>query len=195
VSARTSTIALIAAATLGVGACGNDQKGDSASTTPPPATETTATTPEVTATETATETATTDKPAATATYDISKDRSVKPAIPKPTGDPPTALVVQDIVKGKGRGARSGDTVTVDYVGVSYSTGEQFDASWDSGQPFSFPLGAGRVIPGWDQGVVDMKKGGRRLLVIPPDLAYGAAGNDSIAPNETLVFVIDLKKLG
>jgi peptidylprolyl isomerase len=197
VSARTSTIALIAAAALGAGACGNDQPGKSASPPPPPPppAETTASTPDVTETTTATTTETTTTKKATASYDISKDRSTKPTIPKPTGDPPTALVVQDIVKGKGRGARAGDTVTVDYVGVSYSTGQQFDASWDSGQPFSFPLGAGRVIPGWDQGVVDMKKGGRRLLVIPPELAYGTAGNQGIAPNETLVFVIDLRKLG
>jgi peptidylprolyl isomerase len=80
---------------------------------------------------------------------------------------------------------------VQYVGVSYSTGEQFDASWDSGQPFQFQLGAQMVIPGWDQGVAGMKKGGRRELVIPPDLAYGPQGRPGIAPNETLVFVIDL----
>jgi peptidylprolyl isomerase len=183
--ARKSTIALLVAAALGTGACGEDKQSNSASTTPPPATTgTTAATPETT---------TTTKPAATATYNISKDRSIKPLIPKPTGDPPTALVVQDIVKGKGRGARAGDTVTVDYVGVAYSTGQEFDTSWGR-EPFSFPLGAGRVIPGWDQGVVDMKKGGRRLLVIPSDLAYGPAGNQGIAPNETLIFVIDLKKL-
>ncbi|MDX6706682.1 MAG: hypothetical protein QOI48_2528 [Solirubrobacteraceae bacterium] len=187
--ARKSTIALLVAAALGTGACGEAKKSDSASPTPPSATtETTAATPETTTTTTTT------KPAATATYNISKDRSIKPAIPKPTGDPPTALVVQDIVKGKGRGARAGDTVTVDYVGVTYSTGQQFDASWDSGKPFTFPLGAGRVIAGWDQGVVDMKKGGRRLLVIPSDLGYGPAGNQGIAPNETLIFVVDLKKI-
>jgi peptidylprolyl isomerase len=187
-SARTSTIALLAAAALGVGACGDDDKSGSASTTAPPAaTETTPAT-----TEPATTTA---APAAQATYKISKDRSIKPAIPKPTGDPPSELVIQDVVKGKGKGAKAGDPVTVDYVGVSHSTGEQFDASWDGGSPFTFTLGTGGVIQGWDQGVVGMKQGGRRLLVIPPDLAYGVDGRPGIAPNETLLFVIDLRKIG
>lgn len=183
-SARTSTIALIVVAALGAGACGDDKTSDSASPAPPPAATETATTPQTT---------TTTEPAAPATYDISKDRSVKPAIPKPVGDPPTELVKQDIVKGKGKAAKTGDTVTVQYVGVAYSTGQQFDASWDRPEPFTFDLG-GQVIDGWNQGVVGMRKGGRRLLVIPPDLGYGAAGNQSIAPNETLLFVIDLKKL-
>jgi peptidylprolyl isomerase len=186
-SARTSTIALLVAAGLGAGACGDDEKSEPAAATSPPAAQTTAAAPEPANT--------TAEPAAPATHEISKDRSLKPAIPKPTGDPPTELVTQDIVKGKGTGAKAGDAVTVDYVGVSHSTGEQFDASWDSGTPFTFQLGAGGVIPGWDQGVVGMKKGGRRLLVIPPDLAYGAEGRPGIAPNETLHFVIDLKKIG
>jgi peptidylprolyl isomerase len=89
-------------------------------------------------------------------------------------------------------------VSVQYVGNSWSTGAQFDASWDrGGEPFEFPLGAGRVIPGWDQGVAGMKRGGRRLLVIPPDLAYGSASppGSGIAPNETLIFVVDLKRIG
>jgi peptidylprolyl isomerase len=173
-SARTSTIALLVAAGLGAGACGDDEKSQPAAATSPPAAQTTTAAPEPATT--------TAEPAARTTYEISKDRSLKPAIPKPTGDPPSELVTQDIVKGKGTGAKAGDAVTVDYVGVSHSTGKQF--------------GAGGVIPGWDQGVVGMKKGGRRLLVIPPDLAYGAEGRPgSIAPNETLHFVIDLKKIG
>jgi peptidylprolyl isomerase len=186
-SARTSTIALLVAAAVGAGACGDDEKSEPAAATSPPPAQTTAAAPEPATTKT--------EPAARATYEISRDRSIKPAIPKPTGDPPTQLVTQDIVKGKGAGAKAGDAVTVDYVGVSHSTGEQFDASWDSGTPFTFQLGAGGVISGWDQGVVGMKKGGRRLLVIPPDLAYGAEGRPGIAPNETLHFVIDLKKIG
>jgi peptidylprolyl isomerase len=125
-----------------------------------------------------------------------KDTSTKPAIEKPTGSPPRRLEKEDIVKGKGAPARRGDNVTVHYVGVSFSTGEQFDASWDRGQPFSFRLGAGDVIAGWDRGVVGMREGGRRRLVIPPELAYGAQGNPpAIAPNETLIFVIDLVKVG
>jgi peptidylprolyl isomerase len=127
---------------------------------------------------------------------ISKDLSVKPLVAKPEGAPPAELQSADIVKGKGRAAQPGDTVTVQYVGNSWSTGAQFDASWDRGEPFEFPLGAGQVIPGWDQGVAGMKPGGRRLLVIPPDLAYGSQSpGPEIAPNETLIFVVDLEKTG
>ena len=105
-------------------------------------------------------------------------------------------MVRDIVKGKGPKAKAGDTLTMQYVGVAWSNGQQFDASWDAGQPFPFQLGAGMVIPGWDQGMVGMQKGGRRLLVIPPDLGYGAQGaGDAIGPNETLVFVVDLVEIG
>ena len=127
---------------------------------------------------------------------ISKDLTDKPAIPKPSGTPPAGLQKTDIVKGKGKAAKAGDTVSVQYVGNSWSTGAQFDASWDRGTaPFEFPLGAGQVIPGWDQGVAGMKKGGRRLLVIPPDLAYGdQSPSPDIGPNETLIFVVDLKKI-
>jgi len=126
---------------------------------------------------------------------ISKDLSAKPEIAKPEGTPPAKLVKTDIVKGKGKAARVGDTVSVQYVGNSWSTGTQFDASWDrGGEPFQFPLGAGQVIAGWDQGVAGMRPGGRRLLVIPPDLAYGAQSpSPDIGPNETLVFVVDLEK--
>ena len=127
--------------------------------------------------------------------EISKDLAKKPAISKPSGDPPAKLYSRDIVTGKGEKAASGDGVTVQYVGVSFSNGEQFDASWDSGQPFQFQLGAQMVIAGWDQGVAGMRKGGRRMLVIPPDLAYGPSGQGPIGPNETLIFVIDLKKIG
>jgi peptidylprolyl isomerase len=127
---------------------------------------------------------------------ISKDLSAKPEIAKPEGEPPAELQKTDVVKGKGKAAEPGDTVAVQYVGNSWSTGTQFDASWDrGGQPFEFPLGAGQVIPGWDQGVAGMKPGGRRLLVIPPDLAYGAQSpSPDIGPNETLIFVVDLEKI-
>ena len=119
----------------------------------------------------------------------------KPPIGKPTGSPPTTLQKRDIVKGKGKKAKSGDKVEVQYVGVSYSTGQQFDASWDRGQPFRFQLGKGMVIPGWDQDVVGMRVGGRRQLVIPPDLAYGPQGQPpAIGPNETLIFDIDLLRI-
>ena len=101
-------------------------------------------------------------------------------------------MIRDVVRGDGRRARAGDSVTVQYVGISWSTGRQFDASWDRGQPFGFPLGQGQVIRGWDRGVRGMRLGGRRELVIPPHLAYGPQGfPPDIGPNETLVFAIDL----
>jgi peptidylprolyl isomerase len=127
--------------------------------------------------------------------EISADLAAKPAVPAPTGEPPTELVTEDVVVGEGRAARDGDHVAVQYVGVSFSTGKQFDSSWDRGQPFDFPLGARRVIQGWDFGVTGMREGGRRTLVIPPSLGYGARGMGPIAPNETLVFVVDLVKVG
>jgi peptidylprolyl isomerase len=124
------------------------------------------------------------------------DLNVKPVIPKPTGQPPAALQVRDVVQGNGKPAESGNTLTVQYVGVSWSTGQEFDSSWARGkQPFQLKLGAGMVIPGWDQGLVGMRQGGRRELIIPPNLAYGPQGQPpSIGPNETLIFVIDLQKV-
>jgi peptidylprolyl isomerase len=133
---------------------------------------------------------------AAALGEISTDLSAKPEIPAPEGEPPTELQTTDVVEGEGTAARTGDTVQMQYVGVAWSTGQQFDASWDTGQPFTFQLGNGDVIAGWDQGIVGMKPGGRRLLIIPPDLGYGAAGagGGAIAPNETLVFVVDLEQI-
>ena len=120
----------------------------------------------------------------------------KPTITKPPGKEPKTLVKKDIQVGAGRAAKAGDKVSVQYVGVSYTNGRQFDASWDRGQPFDFTLGNGDVIQGWDQGVAGMKVGGRRQLVIPADLAYGPQGSPpNIGPNETLIFVIDLLKIG
>ena len=116
----------------------------------------------------------------------------KPQVTVPEGPPPKKLVIEDLKTGDGPEAKAGDEVTVNYVGVNYKSGKEFDASWDRGEPFTFPLGAGEVIPGWDQGVEGMKEGGRRELVIPPNLAYGPEGRPpAIPPNETLVFVIDL----
>jgi peptidylprolyl isomerase len=126
----------------------------------------------------------------------SSDLNVKPVIPKPKGAPPTALQSRDVVQGNGATAESGDKLSVEYIGVSWSTGKQFDSSWDPGKPpIDFTLGGGDVIPGWDQGLVGMRVGGRRELVIPPSLAYGSRGAaPAIGPNETLVFVVDLKKV-
>jgi peptidylprolyl isomerase len=95
------------------------------------------------------------------------------------------------VVGKGQGATVGDELVAHYLGAHYATGQEFQASWDTGRPFAFTLGQGGVIPGWVKGLEGMKVGGRRLLIIPPALAYGAGGQGDIAPNETLIFVIDL----
>jgi FKBP-type peptidyl-prolyl cis-trans isomerase len=127
------------------------------------------------------------------------DLDTKPKIPKASGAAPKELVAQDLIVGEGAEAKSGDPVSVQYVGVTYDDNKEFDASWSGskpGKPFEFTLGQGGVIAGWDQGVVGMKVGGRRKLVIPPDLAYGQQGSPpNIGPNETLVFEIDLKKVG
>jgi peptidylprolyl isomerase len=120
------------------------------------------------------------------------DLSAKPSIEAPSTPPPKELVKRDIVKGKGAEAKVGDTVKLQYVGVVYETGEEFDATWDRGQPFTFQLGSGGVIPGWQEGIPGMRVGGRRELIIPPNLAYGAQGSPpAIPPNATLIFVIDL----
>jgi peptidylprolyl isomerase len=122
----------------------------------------------------------------------STPEATKPEITVPKGKAPKKLVVKDLREGSGAAVQPGQSVQVQYVGISFANGRQFDASWDRGEPFSFQLGAGQVIPGWDQGVAGMKVGGRRQLVIPPDLAYGKQGSPpAIGPNETLVFVIDL----
>jgi peptidylprolyl isomerase len=120
-------------------------------------------------------------------------RVEKPQVDVSTGEsPPAELQIDDLVVGDGDEAVPGRDVEVHYVGVAWSNGEQFDASWDRGDPFTFPLGGGRVIKGWDQGVAGMKVGGRRRLTIPPQLAYGDRGaGGAIAPGETLVFVVDL----
>lgn len=118
--------------------------------------------------------------------------ATKPKVEVPAGDPPKTLEKKDLKEGSGEAAISGQKVSVQYVGVAYSTKKEFDSSWSSGRPFNFTLGAGNVIKGWDEGVPGMKVGGRRHLVIPPDMAYGPEGYPGvIGPNETLVFVVDL----
>ena len=178
---RLSLPAILALALIPAG-CGDDTEEEQSAA--PQATTQAAETP----TEAPTEPA--EEPAG----DI-KDTTQKPVIEQPSGDPPTKLVIEDIVKGKGKAAKEGDTVSVQYAGVAFSTGAEFDASWNRGEPFSFGLGQGQVIPGWDEGVAGMKVGGRRKLIIPPDQAYGETGSPpAIGPNETLVFVIDLLEI-
>lgn len=118
--------------------------------------------------------------------------ATKPDVTIPGGEPPVRLEVEDLAVGTGDEAATGSHVDVHYVGVSWSSGRQFDASWDRRDTFSFRLGSGQVIAGWDQGVAGMKVGGRRRLTIPPELGYGSRGAGGvIAPGETLVFVVDL----
>jgi peptidylprolyl isomerase len=179
---RTKLISLSLALVLsaGIAACGEDDEPSSGGGA------------ESTATPTPTETAS-EAGVEAIVQAIGDDTKAKPEIPAPQGDPPPELVIRDIVKGKGPKAKAGDEMSMQYVGVSWSTGQQFDASWDRGaQPFTFQLGAGMVIPGWDQGIVGLRKGGRRLLIIPPEMGYGPSGtpDGTIAPNETLVFIVD-----
>jgi peptidylprolyl isomerase len=181
---RTRVIALLAAAALGVGACGDDGGGGADLVPAIPANV---------PTETATSPSTTGKPFGLSSIKVSTTKGKKPTITKPSGDPPAKLVTKDIFGGKGPAAKDGDKLSMHYLGALYATGKQFEASWDSGQPFDFTLGEGGVIAGWDQGIVGMKAGGRRLLVIPPDLAYGDQGQGDIPPNAPLIFVVDLLK--
>ena len=119
----------------------------------------------------------------------------EPPVTVPSGTPPTELQCADLITGTGPAAANGDTVTVQYVLATYSSGKVIQSSWSS-QPFTFPLGQGQVIPGWDKGVVGMKVGGRRELIIPPSLGYGSQSpGPGIAADDTLVFVIDLQKIG
>jgi peptidylprolyl isomerase len=118
--------------------------------------------------------------------------STEPKVTPPSGPAPTKLVIKDLITGTGPEAAAGQSVTVNYVGVLFKGGKEFDASWKRSEPFTFALGKGQVIPGWDQGVPGMKVGGRRELIIPAALAYGAKGSPpTIPPNAPLVFVIDL----
>ena len=168
---------LVACFALAVAGCGGDDSTTESSET------TQATTTESTAPKQSQPAA--KKPGKTA-------KKTKPKVTVPSGPPPKQLEVKDIEEGSGATAEAGDTVSVQYVGVGYESGKEFDASWDRGEPFTFQLGAGMVIPGWDQGVEGMKVGGRRELIIPPELAYGEVGSPpTIGPNETLIFVIDL----
>jgi peptidylprolyl isomerase len=120
----------------------------------------------------------------------------KPDVSVPAGEPPADLVVEDLEVGEGAEAVAGATVTVHYVGVAWSDGNQFDASWDRNDTFAFRLGAGQVITGWDEGVAGMRIGGRRRITIPPHKGYGAAGAGGVIKGgETLVFVVDLLNVG
>jgi peptidylprolyl isomerase len=172
-TSRTITITLLAAGTLGLAACGGKsyKTADipSGGETVPAGLNVATTTPKQT------------NPA------LQK----KPTVNVPKGPAPKKLVTKDLVTGTGKVATKTSNVTVQYVGVLYKNGKQFDASWDNGQPFSTQLGQGQVIKGWDEGIPGMKVGGRRELIIPPNLAYGSKAQAKIPANSPLVFVVDL----
>jgi FKBP-type peptidyl-prolyl cis-trans isomerase len=182
---QSPTIAAAAALALGLAACGSSKvagvvQAPSGGLTQEPATAA-QTTP-----------ATTPSTPTTPTPVVPPQLSKKPVVVAPSGAPPSHLVTKDEIQGTGATASPGRTITVNYVGVLYKTGKQFDASWDRNQPFSTPLSTGSVIPGWVQGIAGMRVGGRRELIIPPGLAYGKAGQPPTIPaNSTLVFVVDL----
>ncbi len=172
------SIAAVALAALGLGGCSSASSSS-----------TTTTTSRSTAPSTTVATVPVQSPSPAGT--IGKE----PTVVVPTGAPPTQLESTDLIVGSGPAAKAGDSVTVQYVLATYSSGKVVQASWDS-QPFTFTLGQGQVIPGWDDGVVGMKVGGRRELVIPPSLGYGNQSPGSgIAANDTLVFVVDMQKIG
>lgn len=175
----------VACAALALAGCGGSSDGSSTGSS-----ESTETTESTAAT---TESSTAAKKAKPAKAKKAKSaEKTKPKVTVPKGPPPKKLEIKEIEKGSGNSAETADEVTVQYVGVGYESGEEFDSSWSRNEPFTFTLGAGQVIPGWDQGVKGMQVGGRRELIIPPNLAYGSAGSPpAIGPNETLIFVIDL----
>ncbi len=190
---RTTVPVVLSALALVAAGCGEDEPEPAAGTA---TTEAEPTTPAETApAEAAPSDAEAGAGGAAAGGQISTDLETRPTIPGPTGEPPSELEVNDVVEGKGPAAKEGDTLEVRYVGALFDTGEEFDASWNGGtQTFPVTLGEGGVIPGWEQGLVGMKAGGRRELVIPPDLAYGPAGQGPIPPDATLVFVVDLVEI-
>jgi peptidylprolyl isomerase len=148
--------------------------------------------PHVAGEKTASTSTTPTTPTSTAKTPTSGPLASKPAVAVPSGAAPTKLVTKEIIVGTGPEAKAGDSVTVNYVGVLYKGGKEFDSSWKRNEPFTFALGKGQVIPGWDQGVAGMKVGGRRELIIPSELAYGKTGSPpTIPPNSPLVFVVDL----
>ena len=186
---RATTTALLAATALIAAGCGDDDE-----TAATPAAEAPAATEPAPA-DTGAAAPAGDFDIAVLAAEIGEDLGSKPEIPKPEGAPPAELVTEDVVEGEGEALQAGDTANVQYVGVSFATGEEFDSSYEGGQPVPFPIGQGAVIPGFDEGLQGMRPGGRRLLVIPPDLAYGAQGSPpAIGPNETLVFVVDLVEI-
>jgi peptidylprolyl isomerase len=175
---------MLALAALAIAGCGGSSKAAGVQLAPSAGATQAAITAATTTATTPTSTVTTPKPPS--------PLSTRPTVTVPTGPAPAKLVTKDLITGTGTTAKSGDTVTVNYVGVLYTNGKEFDSSWSRKQTFTTPLTTGSVIPGWVEGIPGMKVGGRRELIIPANLAYGKTGSGSaIPPNSTLVFVVDL----
>jgi peptidylprolyl isomerase len=190
-SARSGRVlaALGVAGALGLAACSSSPSSSSAGTT---STSTTRLPPHTTSPAGGALVAV--GPIAAADQSPAGSYGMPPTVTVPTGTPPTSLESADLITGTGPGVQAGDTVTVEYVLATYSSGKVVQSSWTS-QPFTFTVGLGDVIPGWDKGILDMKQGGRRELIIPPQYGYGAESpGPGIASNDTLVFVIDLLKI-
>ena len=173
-------------AAMAVAGCGGSNDSDTAKIVPPPSQSQT-----LTFTPTTASTGPTGPTGPTIVTPTHGTLSVEPKITVPKGSPPSSLVSKDLVTGTGASAKAGDTIIVNYIGALYKNGKVFDSSWSRKQTFTTALGEGAVIPGWDQGLVGMRVGGRRELIIPPALGYGKNGQGAIPPNATLVFVIDL----
>jgi peptidylprolyl isomerase len=189
---RLIALPALAAASLALSACGGDAEESAADRFARTAAQQAKT--QTTAAEQAEAAPTATKITPTAGE---RDLSKKPRIPKSSGPAPKQLKVEDLIEGDGAAAKNGDKLSVQYVGVLYDNNKEFDSSWSRGEePLEVTLGSGQVIPGWEQGLLGMKVGGRRKLTIPPDQAYGAQGQPPTIPgNATLVFEIDLKKIG
>ena len=189
---KISILAALVLTSILIGACGGSAKESDADKFAQTAEQQAKT--QATVTQAATK-----PPTATKVTPSSGERNIgtKPKIPKASGAAPTSLKVEDLIEGSGAAAKDGDKLSVRYVGNLYDTNKEFDSSWKRGKaPFQFTLGQGQVIPGWDQGLLGMKVGGRRRLTIPADLAYGAQGQPPTIPaNSTLVFDVDLTKIG
>ena len=180
---RTWSLVVLSASVLGLAGCSSSPSSSSTTTTTPASAPTTSAAL---------------APVPTADQSPAGTFGTEPTVTVPPGAPPTQLEASDLIVGTGPAAKAGDMVTVQYVLATYSTGKVIQASWTTNQAFPFKLGAGQVIAGWDEGVVGMKVGGRRELIIPPSLGYGASvppGSSGIAANDTLVFVVDLLKIG
>ncbi len=190
---RSSAAVALCAATVALAACGTTSASGSSTTSVASSTAPAQSSAPASATPTTPSPVTTGTTATVDGVTVSGPANAQPTITVTPGQPaPTTLVSQDLIVGSGPEIKAGGSGTFQYVGALFATGQVFDSSWSRGQPISFSLG--QVIPGWQQGIVGMKEGGRRLLIIPPELAYGARAQARIPANSTLIFVVDLVKV-